>query len=56
LSDDVRSSRFNEAVSGQRRPSDRHWQACADLVHLRRYAGREIAITAVVHAPGDVRS
>jgi hypothetical protein len=38
---------FNEAVSGQGGVSDRLRQACADLVHLRRNTGPEIAITAV---------
>jgi hypothetical protein len=39
-------SGFNEAVlSGQGRVSDRHRQAFADLVHLRRNTGPEIAIT-----------
>jgi hypothetical protein len=45
-------SGFYEAVSGQRRPSDRHRQAVADLVHLRRNVPPEIAITAVLHATG----
>ena len=37
-------SAFNEAVSGQGGVSDRHRQAVADLVHLRRNSGPEIAI------------
>jgi len=44
---------LNEAPPHQRRMSDRHRQAVADLVHLRRNTGPEIAITAVVHAPAD---
>jgi hypothetical protein len=47
---------LNEAVSGQGGVSDRHRQACADLVHLRRDTGTEITITAVVHVPADVCS
>jgi hypothetical protein len=48
-------SAFNEAVPGQRRVSNRHRQAVADLVHLRRNAGPKIAITAMVRAPADPR-
>jgi hypothetical protein len=32
-----------------------HRQTLADLVHLRRNSGPGIAITTVVHAPGDPR-
>jgi hypothetical protein len=49
-------SNFNEAVPGQRRLSDRHRQAVADLMHLCRNTGTEIAITAVLRAPTDVCS
>jgi hypothetical protein len=46
---------FDEAISGQGRPSDRHRhrQAVADLTHLRRNHSPEIATTArcCIHRP-----
>ena len=50
------ASPFDEAVSGQGRVSNRHWQAVANLVHLRPNSGPEIAITAVVPALAGVCS
>jgi hypothetical protein len=49
-------SGFNESASHQRRLSNRHRQALANLMHLCRNTGPEIVITAVVHAWADVCS
>jgi hypothetical protein len=52
----VSGSSFDEAVPAQGRMSDRHRQALANRVHLRRNSGPEIAITAVVPALAGVCS
>jgi hypothetical protein len=49
-------SGFNESASHQRRLSNRHRQALANLMHLCRKTNPEIVITAVVHAWADVCS
>jgi hypothetical protein len=46
---DQRGFSRREFRPDQRRVSDRHRQAVADLMHLRRISGTEIAITAVLH-------